>query len=86
MKAKYLKELTENLAYDEDVFFWVTTKEEINDRIFNNFEGVEPITDDELQSFVRLMDIDDHLSNEIYEAERWVLEKILDNRKKKEGN
>jgi hypothetical protein len=86
MKAKYLKELAEGLADDDEVFYWVTTREDINDRVIDGYENEEPLTDDEFSWFIRSMNADDHLSGEMYQAENYILEKIMEHRKKKEGN
>jgi len=81
MKAKELKDLLNSLSDDESLWFWITTKEEMDKRVEWVHTGEAPLTKEEYESFIRLLEVDDGLVQECFGSEDYVLKKIIGRRK-----
>ena len=87
MRVKDLKAVLTTLSDDEPIWFWITTKEEIDERVENRHEGQAPLTKEEYESFIKLLEVDDALVDECFRSEDYVLERIIQRRKPTtEGN
>ena len=78
-EAKAVKEIIEKLPDDAPVWFWITTKSELDERMKNNNEPI--LTDKEYAHVISLLDVDDQMVDTCYQGEDWALNSVLEKRK-----
>ncbi len=88
MKKSELLSAISGVAEDEPIWFWVTTKDAMLERLlWNHTEVKKDLTDEEYAKIIAMLEIDDGLVESIFNAEDYLLKKIVENRKtKEEGN
>lgn len=88
MKKSDLISALSGVAEEEPIWFWVTTKEAMLERLrWNHAEAKEDLTDKEYAKMIAMLEIDDGVVQTIFEAEDYLLKKIVENRENKlEGN
>ena len=88
MKKSELLSAISGVAEDEPIWFWVTTKDAMLERLlWNHTEVKKDLTDEEYAKIIAMLEIDDGLVESIFQAEDYLLKKIVENRKtKEEGN
>lgn len=87
MKVKYLRELIDGLDDQEEIFYWVTTPDEMKIRMEETYPDEPYLSQEEYELFIQLLQADDEVSDTTYQAENYILEKLINKRNKtKEGN
>lgn len=88
MKKSELLSAISGVGEDEPIWFWVTTKDAMLERLlWNHTEVKKDLTDEEYAKIIAMLEIDDGLVESIFNAEDYLLKKIVENRKtKEEGN
>jgi hypothetical protein len=84
MNKSDLLSVLSGVAEEEPIWFWITTKEEMLERLrWNHAEAKEDLTDKEYAKMIAMLEIDDGVVQTIFEAEDYLLNKIAENRKNK---
>lgn len=88
MKKSELVSVISGVAEEEPIWFWITTKEAMSERLLWNYpEAKGELTEEEYGKVISMLEIDDGLVESIFIAEDYLLKKIVENRKNKtEGN
>lgn len=87
MKVKYLRELIDGLDDQEEIFYWVTTPDEMKMRMEETYPDEPYLSQEEYELFIQLLQADDEVSDTTYQAENYILEKLINKRNKtEEGN
>lgn len=84
MKKSDLISALSGVAEEEPIWFWITTKEAMLERLlWNHTEVKQDLTDEEYAKMIQMLEIDDGVVQTIFEAEDYLLKKIVENRKNK---
>lgn len=87
MRVKDAKELLSSLSDDEPIWFWITTKEEMDERAESRHGENTALTKEEYERFIQLLEVDDGLVEECFRSEDYLLDKIIEKRNTQtEGN
>jgi len=87
MQVKDLKEAIRNLSDDEPIWFWVTTKKDMDERIQWIHYGQAPLTKEEYENLIQMLEVDDGLVKECFSSEDHLIERVVSKRNQTtEGN
>lgn len=88
MKKSELLSAISGVAEDEPIWFWITTRDVMTERLLWNHTDIKKdLTDEEYAKIIAMLEVDDGLVESIFQAEDYLLKKIVENRKiKEEGN
>lgn len=84
MNKSELTKILSEIPEEQPIWYWITTKEAMLERLlWNHPEVKEDLTDEEYNKIIAMLEIDDAVVESIFRAEDYLLQKILQNRANK---
>ena len=80
MKIEKVKKLIAPYLDDSEVFAAITLRDEADEHLKNHHEGEAALSDDEWVQVIRLMEVDDAIWREIYNAMEYYIEATVKKR------